>query len=55
MRTNTLALPRGLPLLFHINGLTEKWDSFRSMLFQGFFEQCPTGFTSIRDQAAGLG
>ena len=43
MRTNTLALPRGLPLLFHINGLTEKWDSFRSMLFQGFFEQCPTG------------
>jgi hypothetical protein len=39
-----LALPRGVPLLFESNYLAGKWDSFRSMIFQDFSEQCPTRF-----------
>jgi hypothetical protein len=37
-----LALLFGMPPLFEINRLAEKWDSFCSMMFQGFSKQCPT-------------
>jgi hypothetical protein len=33
-----------MPALLDTNQLAEKWDSFRSMIFQGFSEQCPTEF-----------
>jgi len=39
-----LVLLFGMQPLFDINRLAKKWDSFRSMIFQGFSEQCPTGF-----------
>jgi hypothetical protein len=39
-----LVLLFGMQPLFDINRLAEKWDSFRSMTFQGFSEECPTGF-----------
>jgi hypothetical protein len=29
--------------VFDTNCLAKKWDSFRSMIFQGFSKQCPTG------------
>jgi hypothetical protein len=37
-----LALPRGVSLMIYFKHLAKKWDSFRSMMFQGFLEQCPT-------------
>ena len=42
-----LAAPSGVSLLFSVKHLAEKWDSFRSMIFQGFSKQCPTGFGSV--------
>jgi len=49
-----LALPRGMPTMFEINGLAEKWDSFRPMTFQGFSKQCPTDSNVWFDSPRGI-